>query len=147
MPTAEQLTLTEEESRLLQQGLMEWCGPARCTEEFAVAMGFDSAQDLSRRGVSIRGALAEGETLDPMDWARALMATEIAFASDVVGSGYEWSTTTGWSDDTTVRVLRSAQLKLIRTVAPLVGRGLGTRRTTHPEVLRAGGGPPPDPAW
>ncbi|MFB8028976.1 hypothetical protein ACFQ6U_29700 [Streptomyces sp. NPDC056465] len=147
MPTAEQLTLTDEESRLLQQGLMEWCGPARCTEEFAVAMGFDSARDLSLRGMSIRGALAQKEALDPMDWARALLATELAFASEVVGSGYEWSTTTGWSDDTTLRVLRSAQLKLIRTVAPLVGRGLGTRHTHHAEVLRAGGAPPPGPVW
>jgi hypothetical protein len=65
-----------------------------------------------------------------MDWARALLATELAFASEVVGSGYEWSTTTGWSDDTTVKILRSTQLKLIRTVSPLVGRGLGTRPST-----------------
>ncbi|MFD9541628.1 hypothetical protein [Streptomyces sp. NPDC060022] len=127
MPTAEQLTLTDEESQLLQQGLIEWSGPARCTEEFAVAMGFEGTEDLNRRGLWIRRALAEREALDPMDWARALLATELAFASDVVGSGYEWSTTTGWPDDTTVRVLRSTQLKLIRTVAPLVGRGLGTR--------------------
>ncbi|MFF5894966.1 hypothetical protein ACFY8O_03465 [Streptomyces argenteolus] len=147
MPTAEQLSMTDEESLLLQQGLMEWCGPARCTEEFAVAMGFDSAQDVGRRGMSIRSALAERESLDPLDWARALLATELAFASDVVGSGYEWSTTTGWADDVTLRVLRSAQLKLIRTVAPLVGRGLGTRLTPHTEVLRAGGPPPPRPAW
>ncbi|MFE9362897.1 hypothetical protein ACFYNN_08710 [Streptomyces sp. NPDC006978] len=147
MPTAEQLALTDEESRLLQQGLMEWCGPARCTEEFAVAMGFDSAQDLSLRGMSIRSALAERAALEPMDWARALLATELAFVSELVGSGYEWSTTTGWPDDTTLRVLRSAQLKLIRTVSPLVGRGLGTRQEPHAEVLRAGGGPPPAPAW
>ncbi|CAM5429159.1 hypothetical protein AB0H45_15310 [Streptomyces atroolivaceus] len=147
MPTAEQLTLTDEESRLLQQGLTEWCGPARCTEEFAVAMGFDSAQDLSRRGMSIRSALAEKGALEPMDWARALLATELAFVSEVVGSGYEWSTTTGWADDTTLRILRSAQLKLIRTVAPLVGRGLGTRQEPHTEVLRAGGGLLPGLAW
>ncbi|MFF1836066.1 hypothetical protein ACFVXE_17935 [Streptomyces sp. NPDC058231] len=127
MQTAEQLTLTDEESRLLQQGLIEWSGPARCTEEFAVAMGFDDAADLNRRGARIRTALAAREALEPMDWARALLATELAFASEVVGSGYEWSTTTGWADDTTVKVLRSTQLKLIRTVTPLVGRGLGTR--------------------
>ncbi|MCX4964508.1 hypothetical protein OHA98_06675 [Streptomyces sp. NBC_00654] len=129
MQTAEQLTLTDEESRLLQQGLAEWSGPARCTEEFAVAMGFDGTEDLHRRGIAIRGALAAREPLAPMDWARALLATELAFASEVVGSGYGWSTTTGWPDDLTVRVLRNTQLKLIRTVGPLVGRGLGTRPT------------------
>ncbi|MFE4651373.1 hypothetical protein OH781_24390 [Streptomyces sp. NBC_01550] len=127
LQTAEQLTLTDEETRLLQQGLVEWSGPARCTEEFAVAMGFDDTDDLNRRGDRIRTALAAKEPLEPMDWARALLATELAFASEVVGSGYEWSTTTGWSDDVTVKILRSTQLKLIRTVSPLVGRGLGTR--------------------
>uniref|UniRef100_A0AAU3GVG2 Uncharacterized protein n=1 Tax=Streptomyces sp. NBC_01401 TaxID=2903854 RepID=A0AAU3GVG2_9ACTN len=147
MPTAEQLGLTDEESRLLQQGLMEWCGPARCTEEFAVAMGFDGAQDLSRRSMTICGDLAQHGELAAMDWARALLATELAFVSEVVGSGYQWSTTTGWPDDHTLRVLRSAQLKLIRTVAPLVGRGLGTRDLPRVEVLRAGGAPPPSPAW
>jgi len=33
-----------------------------------------------------------------------------------------------------VRVLRSTQLKLIRTVAPLVGRGLGTRPPLRPAI-------------
>lgn len=127
MQTAEQLTLTEEESQLLQQGLLEWTGPARCTEEFAVAMGFAGTEDLYHRGIRIRGALAARQALEPMDWARALLATELAFASEVVGTGYGWATTTGWPDDLTVRVLRSTQLKLIRTVGPLVGRGLGTR--------------------
>ena len=103
-------------------------------EEFAVAMGFDGTEDLHYRSLRIRAALIAHEALEPMDWARALLATELAFASDVVGSGYEWSTTTGWSDETTVRVLRSTQLKLIRTVAPLVGRTLGTRPPLRPAI-------------
>ncbi|MFB8101960.1 MULTISPECIES: hypothetical protein [Streptomyces] len=134
MQTAEELTLTDEETRLLQLGLIEWCGPARSTEEFAVAMGFDGTEDLHYRALRIRAALIAREALEPMDWARALLATEVAFASDVVGSGYEWSTTTGWSDEATVRVLRSTQLKLIRTVAPLVGHGLGARPALRPAI-------------
>ena len=127
MKSAEQLLLTDEEVRLLRKGLMEWSGPARCTEEFAVAMGFTSATDLPDQCSKIRSVLVAGESLESMDWARALVATEIAFASDVVGSGYEWSTTTGWSDEVTVKTLRAIQRKLVRTVAPLVGNGLGTR--------------------
>lgn len=134
MQTAEELTLTDEETRLLQLGLIEWCGPARSTEEFAVAMGFDGTEDLHYRALRIRAAMIAREALEPMDWARALLATEVAFASDVVGSGYEWSTTTGWSDEATVRVLRSTQLKLIRTVAPLVGHGLGARPALRPAI-------------
>ncbi|MFD3650578.1 hypothetical protein ACFWUT_20580 [Streptomyces cyaneofuscatus] len=80
---AEQLTLTDEESRLLQLGLIEWCGPARSTEEFAVAMGFDGREDLHHGSLRIRAALIAHEALEPMDWARALLATELAFASDV----------------------------------------------------------------
>lgn len=125
--SAEQLLLTDEEVRLLRKGLMEWSGPARCTEEFAIAMGFVSATDLPKQCVKIRSALVAGEPLEPMDWARTLLATEIAFASDVVGSGYEWSTTTGWSDEVTVKTLRAIQRKLVRVVAPLVGNGLGVR--------------------
>jgi hypothetical protein len=125
--SAEQLLLTDEEIKLLRKGLMEWSGPARCTEEFAVAMGFTNAISLPAQCSTIRAALVAGERLESMDWARALLATEIAFASDVVGSGYEWSTTTGWSDEMTVKTLRSIQRKLVRTVAPLVGDGLGTR--------------------
>jgi hypothetical protein len=125
--TSDQLLLTDEEVLLLRKGLMEWSGPARCTEEFAVAMGFAGTSELPACCSAIRDALASGEPLESIDWARALLATEIAFSSDVVGSGYEWSTTTGLPDDVTVRILRSVQRKLVHTVAPLVGNKLGTR--------------------
>jgi hypothetical protein len=125
--SADQLLLTDGEVQLLRKALMEWSPPARCTEEFAVAMGFLSAMDLPDQCSRIRSALVVGEPLEPMDWARTLLATEIAFASDVVGSGYEWSTTTGWSDEVTIKTLRTIQRKLVQMVAPLVGHGLGTR--------------------
>ena len=125
--SAEQLLLTDKEVLLLRTGLLEWIGPARSTEEFAVAMGFTSAGELTGQCSSIQSALTAGEPLDSMDWVRALLSTEVAFASDVVGSGVEWATTTGWSDEVTIKVLRSIQRKLVRTVAPLVGNGLGRR--------------------
>ena len=46
------------------------------------------------------------------DWRRALLATEIVFVSDVLGSGVDWSTTTGMDDDETVRMLSSVQRQL-----------------------------------
>lgn len=125
--TAEQLLLTGKEVELLREALMEWSGPARCTDEFAVAMGFSGAVDLPGDCRRIRSALLAGDALESIDWAKALLATEIAFVSDVIGSGYEWSTTTGWSDELTIKVLRAVQRKLVRIVAPLVGDGLGTR--------------------
>ena len=123
--------LSDIERELLRRGLLEWHGPARGTEEFAVAMGFADLDSLLREGRRIRGSLAGGEPLEPMDWARALLATEIAFASDVVGSGHDWSITTGLSDEETVRTLRSIQRKLAHVVASLVGTTLGTRSSSR----------------
>ncbi|MFD8782806.1 hypothetical protein [Kitasatospora sp. NPDC059599] len=56
-----------------------------------------------------------------MDWARILLAAEIVFVSDLVGSGTEWSTTTGFADEATIRMLRSIQRKLGGIVRPYYG--------------------------
>jgi hypothetical protein len=52
---------------------------------------------------------AEGQPLSRADWRRALLATEIVFASDVVGSGLDWSITTGLADEDTIGLLRAMQ--------------------------------------
>lgn len=49
--------------------------------------------------------------LPPVGWARTLLAVEIVFVSDLAGSGVEWPTTTGISDESTIRALRSIQRK------------------------------------
>jgi hypothetical protein len=121
------LDISQDERELLRCGLLEWSGPARGTEEFAVAMGFSGLEALLQDGKRIRSLLAGGESLEPIDWARALLATEVSFASDVVGSGHDWSITTGFSDEETIRILRSVQRKLAGTVLPLIGNSLGTR--------------------
>lgn len=41
-----QIDLEPEERALLSRGLNEWAGPGRCTEELAVAMGFEGVADL-----------------------------------------------------------------------------------------------------
>lgn len=41
---------------------------------------------------------------------------EIVFASDVFGSGIDWSTTVGRTDEETIRILRSLQRKIARSV-------------------------------
>jgi hypothetical protein len=37
--------LTEREVELLRRSLLEWGGPARCSDPLAVGMGFAGAQD------------------------------------------------------------------------------------------------------
>lgn len=117
--------LTDEETRLLSRALVEWGGPARCGDALAVGMGFTDARDLVARTHALRDALRHDVPLAPADWARVLLATEIVFVSDLAGTGVEWPTTTGLADEPTLRMLRSVQRKLARTVRPYYGRTPG----------------------
>lgn len=119
--------LTVDEREVLRSGLQEWGGPARCSEELAVAMGFADVSDLFKESRRIRGQLEQSEGLTRSDWTRALIATEIVFTSDVLGSGTDWSATTGLSDDHTINVLRDLQRKLRRSTLIM---GVGTRPAT-----------------
>ena len=118
--------LTDEERRLLWSGLSEWGGPARCTDEMAVAMGFRNVQDLFDSGKRLRSAINSGEPLAASDWLRVLLATEIVFASNTIGSGRDWSITTGLSDEDSLLMLRSIQSKL-GGLGNLLGVAFGTR--------------------
>jgi hypothetical protein len=106
------IPLTDDEREVLRSGLGEWAGPAHCTREMAVAMGFESEDDLLRQADRIREALRQKQPLTQQDWTRTLLATEIAFASDALGSGHDWSITTGFSDAETLALLRSIQRKV-----------------------------------
>ena len=71
------LSLTDDERHLLDRGLVEWGGPARCTDALATAMGFESVRDLFDQSARIRLALGSGKPLSAWDWTRMLLATEI----------------------------------------------------------------------
>jgi hypothetical protein len=126
--------LSEDEIDMLRRALLEWGGPARCSDQLAIGMGFADAQDLFDQCRRLRGALGEDSQLAPVDWARVLLAVEIVFVSDLAGSGFEWSTTTGLGDEPTIRTLRSIQRKLARTVSRYYGR---PRAMTKSEPFQA----------
>lgn len=107
-----ELSLQPTERQLLQNGLAEWSGLARAPEGLASALGFAGLEDLDAWLPEAERRLWAQEPMDPLDWLRCLVLTEIAFVSDVVGSGTDWSTTTGLSDEETIRLLRSLQLRL-----------------------------------
>lgn len=79
-------------------------------------MDFESVADLLEQERRLRLALEAREVLSARDWRRALLATEFVFASDVFGSGVEWSITTGLRDEETVRTLRRLQRKFARAL-------------------------------
>ncbi|TYC68195.1 hypothetical protein EH183_40895 [Streptomyces sp. CB01881] len=114
--------LTKREIDLLRRALLEWGGPARCSDQLAVGIGFADARDLLDQCRRLRDALGNDAPLHAADWARTLLAAEIVFVSDLAGSGVEWPTTTGLSDETTIGMLRSIQRKLATTVSPYYGR-------------------------
>ncbi|MGW6728319.1 hypothetical protein ACWF9G_20670 [Nocardia sp. NPDC055029] len=116
------IELSEDERAVLLRGLGEWGGPARPTDALAIAVGFDSVADLHEQGRRLRSALLSNEPLSAWEWRRTLVATEFVFASDIVGSGVEWPTTTGFSDVETIQVLRLLQRKLGRAVGPVLYR-------------------------
>ena len=68
-------------------------------------ISFCNPSGLCRRCVTAN--LCRGTT-----WTRALLATEVVFVSDVVGSGSDWQGTVGWVDDATMSILRQLQRKL-----------------------------------
>jgi hypothetical protein len=109
--------LTPAEQDLLVQGLAQWGGPASPTDELARAIGFRSSQDLWQgQGRELRDAVRLGQSLTARDWRRTLLATEIVFASDVVGAGTDWPITTGLSDQETITALRAIQKKIGRAL-------------------------------
>lgn len=125
-----QLRLTEGERKLLRFGLMEWGGPTNATEELAVAMGFASLADLYDQTKRIAEGIKARQPQTRTDWTRALLATEIVFASNVVGSGRDWNITTGIADSAAIDLLRSIQHKV--PTGGVLGSVFGSRPDRRP---------------
>lgn len=106
--------LTASEINLIRRALLEWSGPARCSDDFAAAMGYADFSGLVESSSRFRQKLEDDDPIAGSDWVRMLLATEVVFVSDVVGSGVEWSTTTGLTDEYTISTLRTIQRKLVR---------------------------------
>lgn len=128
------IELDADERLLLRQGMNQWGGPDKCTMEMAVAMGFADLDDLySGEGERLWLAIGAEEALTAFDWCRILLATEIAFASNLIGAGRDWIFTAGLSDEDSLRLLRKVQRKMPREVYGVIGRQLGTQRRSRPD--------------
>jgi hypothetical protein len=112
MSEAVSVELTPREREVLVRGLVERTGPARMTEPLARALWFDGLSDFEANLERLRNAIEAGDALPALDWHRALSATEVVFASWVLGAGGDWSIVTGLGDEETLRELRSIQRKL-----------------------------------
>jgi hypothetical protein len=106
--------LDDMELRFLRAALLDWGGPARPTERLAVAMGFSGADSLSREAWALWERIEAGDALTAGECRQVLLAVEIVFASDVVGSGLDWRITSGIADEDSITILRGLQRKLPR---------------------------------
>ncbi|MBO1740477.1 hypothetical protein [Leifsonia sp. TF02-11] len=106
--------LDDDERRMLRAAMLEWIGPARPTLPLVIAMGFDGLDTFSDEVMRLRSALEHRAAMTVQDWHRVLMGAEIVFVSDVVGSGLDWPITTGFSDASTIAMLRAIQRKMPR---------------------------------
>lgn len=110
-----EVDLTRDERTMLTHGLRDWGGPAHPVHALALLMGCRDVAELVSETERISGAVVRGRPLSRLDWTRALVATEVAFASKVFGTGDQWTTILGSSDAHWVTVLRHLQAKLPAT--------------------------------
>ena len=103
-----------EERAVLRAGLLDWGGPASPTDALAAAMGFTDAAALPSEAWALWKHTDRSSSLTAEDWRRVLLAVEVVFVSDVVGSGLDWRFTSGFSDAETIEILRALQRKLPR---------------------------------
>lgn len=108
------VSLDDMERRFLRSALLDWGGPAHPTDALAVALGFTSADNLSREAWALWGRIEAGDALTTGEWRQGLITVEVVFASDVVGSGLDWRITSGISDEESIAILRGLQRKLPR---------------------------------
>jgi hypothetical protein len=111
--------LGDDERELLAEALHQWGGPTRPTDALARVIGFEDVETMHAEGRRIRQQLREGAALTKLDWQRALVALEFVWASNFYGAAGDWEiVAAGWSDERTLRTLRSIQRRLAGLRAP-----------------------------
>jgi len=112
LPDAVVIELDPDEAGMLISGLSDWSGPAYGSEALAIAMGFRNMDDLIEQAQRLIDDIRFRRPMTVRDWTRALVATEFAFTSSVLGSGDEWAGMRDEDDADGIRILRRLQSKV-----------------------------------
>lgn len=104
---------------LLRDGVAYWVGPIEATDEVAALMDCGDATAMTSEMRRIDFALGEGHPLTTREVMRALLATELAWASALCGDPTDWQNITGRSDEDTLGLLRRLQQTLSARGVPL----------------------------
>lgn len=119
--------LSDDERQLLLSGLMEYGGPAAGAAALAPLVGVDSVDAFFELTDRLSSAIADREPLSDVDWARAVVLTEICWASDILGAASDLGS--NMSDDRALAALRSLQRKVVTgaRIRALLGLSTGNR--------------------
>ena len=101
--------LSEEARKLLELGTGLWGGPEYGADLVASMLGLPDEPSLHELARSLRRSLRAWPHVSEGVLWRALLLTEVLFASDVAGMGRQWATVSGWSDQKTLEVMRDLQ--------------------------------------
>lgn len=104
------IDLTDAERDFMFRNLGEWAGPARGADLLLPVFGLSTSRQLIDMAWRLGGLIRDGAQLSNLDWARALLLTEIAWGSDLLGAGID-ANTRGF-DAVAVELLRSIQYKI-----------------------------------
>ncbi len=104
------MVLTDNERRFLLIALNEYFGPAKGAPVLAQVVGVDSVPSFHQLVDRLLHSIENGQPLTDLDWARALVLSEISWASDLLGAGSEFATS--MRDEVAAPLLRSLQSKI-----------------------------------
>jgi hypothetical protein len=104
------IDLTDDERTLMVQGLNEYGGLARGAPLLAPLMGLSTVHEFYELTWRLRETISAKKPLSDLDWARALLLTEISWASAVLGSGVDFGTNI--RDEKAAPLMRSIQYQV-----------------------------------
>ena len=106
------IDLDDQERELMCLALNEYAGTAKYAYQLlSPVFGQSTKNEWVQLINRLMDAIRNKQPLSALDWARAVFLTEISFASDLVGSGWDFGPS---ADDYWFKVLRSLQYKVRR---------------------------------
>jgi hypothetical protein len=118
--SAELLTvdLSDDERTFIWQAMYQWQFSASRQPFPYQVLGLATWQEFAELTHRLAQAVTDQEPLTGLDWMRVLYLTECSWASDVVGSGLDFSIVTEFSDIDGLSLLRRLQRKIGRVARP-----------------------------
>jgi hypothetical protein len=104
------IDLTDAERDFMFRSLGEWAGPARGADLLLPVFGLSTSRELIDMAWHLGISIRDSARLSDLDWARALLLTEISWGSNLLGAGLD-ANTRGF-DAIAVELLRSIQYKV-----------------------------------